>query len=121
MSHFPPITTAIALAIAQYNQDHPEMPTASMDAEVHFLFRITVNWLRHRHPAYESRLVNCTKYSKKYVEINREIYEEIGNRYPMLKWECERQLNCKIEQHKESPILRALAKQLEAKHKGDVR
>lgn len=121
MTHFPPIAIAMQGAIEEYNRAHADAPTAHMEAAAPFLFRITVNWLRHRHPAYESRLVNCTKYSKKYVEINREIYEEIGNRYPMLKWECERQLNCKIEQHKESPILRALAKQLEAKHKGDVR
>jgi len=120
MSHFPPITTAIALAIAQYNQDHPKMPTASMECEVHFLFRITVNWLRHRHPAYESRLVNCTKYSKQYVKINEEIYTEIANQYPMLKWECQRQLENKVERHRESPILRAIQKQIDVKKKGPM-
>lgn len=120
MSHFPPIATAIAAAIQQYNEDHPEMPTASMQAEVPFLFRITVNWLRHHHPAYESRLVNCTRYSKVYVEINREIYSEIATRYPMLKWECQRQLESKVERHRESPILRAIQKQIDAKKKGPM-
>lgn len=65
------------------------------DCEKDFLYRITVNFLRHECSCYEERLEEI--YGKvgvnlAYFEIKSKVLESIAKKYPFLEEECKRQL-----------------------------
>lgn len=113
MHPYPPFIVTLRRAIEAFNKRHPDNPTpAQEDSDKKFLFRITVNYLRHTHPAYTPEERGRHGYTRAYIARNRAIYEEIVEAYPLLRYECERQLGEKLKRHQENPILKALQKQL---------
>jgi hypothetical protein len=78
-----------------------DFESASMNSDKAFLERITVNHLRHQFSGYEAKLETLfgkvgTK--EAYEILNKRIYFEIAQAYPMLKDECERQLARKFDE-----------------------
>ena len=113
MPPHPPFIVTLRRAIATFNARHPNNPTpAQEDSSKNFLFRITVNYLRHIHPDYTPEERGKHGYTRQYIEKNRAIYEQIVEMYPMLRFECEKQLGEKIKKHQENPIMKAIEKQL---------
>ena len=72
-----------------------EFNPASPQSDPDFLARICVNFLRHQCSKYEDSL-DTTKgrvgVYDAFLEISRKVYREIGDKYPHLKDEAERQL-----------------------------
>lgn len=78
---------------------------ASNHSSKEFLYRITVNFLRHRCSPYERKLVDIAgKVGKKeaYILLNQNIFKKISEIYPELQAECDRQLEDKIRLHLEA-------------------
>ena len=72
---------------------------ASIQSGKEFLYRITVNFLRHRCSSYERQLVEIAgKVGTKeaYILLNQNIFKKISQVYPELQSECDRQLEDKI-------------------------
>jgi hypothetical protein len=68
---------------------------ATPDSDPAFLARITVNYCRHALSTYECNLETVAGrvgVTMARVEIARKVFEAIGEAYPWLKEECERQL-----------------------------
>ncbi len=63
-------------------------------SDENFLFRISVNYLRHQLTRYENELkkiVGKTGASEGYIEIKRKVLDAIAQAYPDLAEECQRQ------------------------------
>lgn len=72
---------------------------ATIKSEKIFLNRLAVNYARHQLTHYEDILEDVFgKVGKRtaYMEINKKIYDVIGQKYPFLKEECDKQLEMKI-------------------------
>ncbi len=78
---------------------------ASIQSDKEFLYRITVNFLRHRCSPYERRLdeiVGKVGTKEAYILLNQNIFKKISEIYPELLGECDRQLEEKIRLHLEA-------------------
>ncbi len=79
------------------NFDH-DWSQASVNSDSVFLDRITVNHLRHQLTSYEEELSKTfgkVGVKKAYKTINQKIYVAISESYPVLAYECKRQLRAK--------------------------
>ena len=98
-------------AIASYNERKADRSDegfiyepASIQSGKEFLYRITVNFLRHRCSPYERKLTEIAgKVGTKeaYILLNQNIFKRISEIYPEFQVECDRQLEDKIRQHLE--------------------
>lgn len=85
------------LAIEHYNYS-PQRRTEHMASgcdDPSFLSRIAVNFLRHEATAYDAvvdRLSGRVGRNEAYTLAKQRVLEVIGNRYPHLRMECERQM-----------------------------
>lgn len=99
------LTDAIQDAILSYNgrivdrsEDGFIYEPASINSDKEFLYRITVNFLRHRCSPYERQLVEIAgKVGTKeaYILLNQNIFKKISEIFPELQAECDRQLEFK--------------------------
>lgn len=106
------LTDVIQDAISSYNgrvvdrsDDGFIYEPASLNSDKEFLYRITVNFLRHRCSPYERKLVEIAgKVGTKeaYILLNQNIFKKISELYPELQAECDRQLEDKIRLHLEA-------------------
>ena len=99
-------------AISSYNrrmvdrsEDGFNYEPASINSGKEFLYRITVNFLRHRCSPYERKLTEISgKVGTKeaYILLNQNIFKRISHLFPELQAECDIQLEAKIRQHLEA-------------------
>lgn len=72
---------------------------ATVNSDKEFLNRITVNYLRHRCSPYEKildKIEGKVGTKEAYTLLNEKIFQKIGETFPELKAECDRQLEEKI-------------------------
>jgi len=106
------LTDAIQDAISSYNDRRVDRSDdgflndfATINSGKGFLYRITVNFLRHRCSPYERRLTEIAgKVGTKeaYILLNQNIFKKIAELYPELNGECDIQLKEKIRRHNEA-------------------
>lgn len=96
-------------AINSYNEFKSNMASeredfdyrhASNTSDREFLNRITVNYLRHRCSPYErmlDKIAGKVGKHEAYALLNQRIFHKIGDMYPELKGECDKQLAEKIQ------------------------
>ncbi|MDP2846069.1 MAG: hypothetical protein Q8N79_08385 [Candidatus Methanoperedens sp.] len=99
------LSEVIQEAISSYNDRKADRSdegfiyeSASFQSDKEFLYRITVNFLRHRCSPYERQLVEIAgKVGTKeaYILLNQNIFKKISQVYPELQSECDRQLEFK--------------------------
>ncbi len=100
------LTDVIQDAIGSYNNMKSDrsddgflFEPATIHSDKEFLYRITVNFLRHRCNSYERQLGEIAgKVGTKdaYILLNQNIFQRISEIYPELQAECDRQLADKI-------------------------
>lgn len=101
-----PYGAVVDAAIQSYNEFHEDLyydrghgyEPAARDSSPEFLQRITVNHLRHNLSNYDARLdALFGKVGKQeaYRLLNAKIYAKIAEEYPLLRDECERQMQRK--------------------------
>ena len=95
-----PLNLLIKLVVDEYNKfkfdsGSPFDCILIENCNTSFLYRITVNYIRHSICAYKSLLPSICKLKEKeivYLALNKKVYEDIVTYYPELREECERQL-----------------------------
>ncbi|MDD5453930.1 MAG: hypothetical protein PHW62_00320 [Candidatus Ratteibacteria bacterium] len=105
------LTDVLQDAISSYNERRADRSEdgfiyepASLNSDKEFLYRITVNFLRHRCSPYERKLTETAgKVGTKeaYILLNQNIFKRISHIFPELQAECDRQLEEKIRQYLE--------------------
>ena len=88
------------LALHQYNEYNiTQLRLANVKADVRFLDRLCVNYIRHELTNYDNSLdftVGRVGKYKAFNRINEKIYTRIKEVYPQYSEECDRQLKIKI-------------------------